>query len=225
MELTRDGDVFTLDLGADQNAFNADSLGRLFDAFDEVEKAAPVALVTTGSGKSYCQGLDLQWIATQTPEVSGRMVADVHRIYQRLLGLPVYTVAAVNGHAFGAGAMLAIAHDASYMTTEAGWWCLPEATLGLPFTPGMSALLKGRIPQPEVHRAMVTANRYTGPEAAAAGIVTAAVPGEELLAVARAEAAAHASTAGSFLVAARQALYVEALAALEKVMVEGLTWG
>jgi enoyl-CoA hydratase/carnithine racemase len=225
VDLTRDGNVFTLDFGAGANAFNDTSLAEIFAVLDEVSAAGPVALVTTGSGKSYCQGLDLEWISAQSAEVSGRMVADVHRLYLRLLELPAYTVAAVNGHAFGGGAMLAISHDASYMKTGAGWWCLPEATLGMPFTPGMAALLKDSLPQPVVRRAMMTANRFTGPEAASHGIVTAAVDGDDLLAVAQAEAAAHAGVPGAFVVATRAALYADALRELRAIAENGLVWG
>ena len=43
-----------------------------------------------------------------------------------MLTLPVYTVAAVNGHAFGAGAQLAVAHDLRLMRTDRGFFCTPE---------------------------------------------------------------------------------------------------
>jgi enoyl-CoA hydratase/carnithine racemase len=117
------------------------------------------------------------------------MLAEAHRLLARLLVFPAYTVAAVNGHCFAAGAMLAAAHDARVMRADRGFWCLPEVDIGLPFSPGMAALLEARLPQPARHEAMVTGVRWGGEEAARRGVVDAAVPGDRVLpeAVERAE--------------------------------------
>ncbi len=55
--LTRDGDVFVLDLGADENRFNPTWVAGVNAALDEVEAAeGPRALVTTASGKFWSNG-------------------------------------------------------------------------------------------------------------------------------------------------------------------------
>jgi enoyl-CoA hydratase/carnithine racemase len=46
---------------------------------------------------------------------------------------PVPTVAAINGHAFGAGSMLAIAHDFRVMRVDRGYYCFPEVDIRIPF--------------------------------------------------------------------------------------------
>ncbi len=89
----------------------------------------------------------------------------------RVLTLPVVTVAALQGHAFAAGAMLSLAHDFRVMRVDRGYWCLPEADINIPFSPGMSALIQSRLAPQVAHEAMVTARRYGGPDALAAGIV------------------------------------------------------
>ena len=63
----------------------------------------------------------------------------VHELLARLLEIGVPTVAAIQGHAFAAGAMLALAHDERVMRADRGWSCLPEVDINIPFTPGMSA--------------------------------------------------------------------------------------
>lgn len=61
-----------------------------------------------------------------------------------------------------------------------------------PFTPGTNALITARLSPPVAHEAMVTARRYGGPDALAAGIVSELAPDDQVLerAVSRAEALA-----------------------------------
>jgi enoyl-CoA hydratase/carnithine racemase len=49
--------------------------------------------------------------------------------------------------------------------------CLPEADIGIPFTFGMAALIQSRLAPKSAHEAMVTARRWGGADALAAGIV------------------------------------------------------
>src|SRR5919107_3624668 len=110
---------------------------------------------------------------TAQPEQAGPLLAGVHRLYARILAMPMATVAAITGHAYAGGAMLSVAHDWKVMRADRGYWCLPEVDLGLPFTPGMNALLVAKLPKRTAHEAMTTARRYAAPEAEAAGILDA----------------------------------------------------
>jgi enoyl-CoA hydratase/carnithine racemase len=62
----------------------------------------------------------------------------------RLLCFPVPTIAAINGHAFAGGFMLAFAHDYRIMRTDRGFLCLPEIDLGMGLLPGMNAIIRYR---------------------------------------------------------------------------------
>ena len=112
----------------------------------------------------------------------GALLESVHALYARLLGFAAPTVAAVQGHAFAGGAMLALAHDIRVMRADRGWFCLPEVDINIPFTPGMSALITARLPVNAAHEAMTTGRRYTAPEALGAGIVAEALPEADVLA-------------------------------------------
>ena len=109
LELSQQGDVWVLRMDDGENRFNRPSISELHSALDRVEAVqGDCALVTTGAGKYYSNGLDLDWMMSGA-DTTG-FVEEVHRLFGRVLGFGAYTVAAVNGHAFAAGAMLASAN-------------------------------------------------------------------------------------------------------------------
>jgi enoyl-CoA hydratase/carnithine racemase len=176
-DLTRDGDLYLLDLGDGENRFTPAWIAELRGLLDTVAAApAPRALVTTATGKFWSNGLDLDWVGDHPDEVDG-YIADVHALFAAVLTLPVPTVAAVQGHAFAAGAMLALAHDWRVMRADRGFFCLPEVDILIPFTPGMDALIRCKLTPSAAVGAMTTGRRYGGVDALAAGLVTA-VAGE-----------------------------------------------
>jgi Delta3-Delta2-enoyl-CoA isomerase len=211
--LSREGDVFVLDLGESENRFNAESLGSLEACLEQVEAAGPCALVTAARGKIWSNGLDLDWLGTQGEDAIP-FLARVHELLARVLEIGVPTVAALQGHVFAAGAMLALAHDQRVMRADRGYFCLPEVDIGIPFTPGMSALISSRLSAPAAHQAMVTGRRYGGLDAARAGIVDEALGELEVLPAARARAAELAGKDPATLRTIKQRLYAPALSAL-----------
>jgi Delta3-Delta2-enoyl-CoA isomerase len=176
IEIERAGTVWIIRMDNGENRFNRESVDSLHRHLDAIEQQPPpLAVVTTGAGKFYSNGLDLDWIAGAGGD-AGAMVADVQRLLGRVLRLPVLTVAAVNGHAFAAGAMLASAHDVLVMREDRGYWCLPEVDLGLPLSPAMYAVLAAKLPPTTLHDAILTGHRYDAGAARAAGIVHHVVP-------------------------------------------------
>ena len=212
--VSQEGDLFVLDLGDGENRLNADWMYAVESAIGAAEAAAPPrALVTVASGKFWSNGLDLEWMAANPEAVEG-FVDRVHGIFARFLAAGVPTVAAVQGHAFAAGAMFALAHDQIVMREDRGFFCVPEVDIRLPFTLGMTALLRARLAPAIAHEAMTTARRYGGAEAAAAQIVAEAVGEERLGEAARERAQARAATDPATLAAIKERLYAEALAVL-----------
>jgi enoyl-CoA hydratase/carnithine racemase len=212
--LERQDDVFVLDLGDSENRFHPDWIAAVGAALDEVEHAEGArALVTAASGKFFSNGLDLEWLSANGHQ-AGDYVLSVHGLFARILALPVITVAALQGHTFAAGAMLSLAHDFRVMRADRGFWCLPEAEINIPFTPGMSALIQGRLSPRTAHEAMTTARRYGGSDALAAGIVDHAVAEDAVRTTAVEIARAHAGKAGPTLGIIKSRMYVPALDAL-----------
>ena len=167
--LDRQGAVFVVHMDDGENRFNRPFVEALHEVVDTIESHdGPCAMVTTGSGKFYSTGLDLEWLASG--EDTTGFLESVYALLGRILGLDVYTVAAVNGHAFAAGAMLASAHDAVIMRADRGYWCLPEVDLGLPLTPQMYATLAAHLDPKILAQAALTGRRFSADDAVAAGI-------------------------------------------------------
>ncbi|MET7638625.1 enoyl-CoA hydratase-related protein [Streptomyces sp. NPDC005438] len=212
--LDRHGPVYVLRLGEGENRFHPDWLATVNALLDEVEAAeGPRALVTAASGKFFSNGLDLDWVLAH-PERREEYVASVQALFARFLTLPMVSVAALQGHAFAAGAMLSLAHDLRVMRGDRGYWCLPEATLGIPFTPGMSALIRSRLAPRVAHEAMVTARRYGGHQALADGIVDRTAEEGAVLEVAVEVATSLVDRAGPTVGAIRSGMYGPVLEAL-----------
>lgn len=206
--LDRTDDVFVVSLGDDENVTGNAWLDEMHRLLDEVEATeGPKALVTIGSGpKHYSNGLDVPFM-TAHPDQTAAYVQRVQELLARLLVVGAPTVAAVNGHAFGAGAFLILAHDHAVMRDDRGFVCWPEVHLGMPFTRGLIAMVHELLPVRTAREAVVTGCRYAGPDVVAAGIVDAAHPLDLLRAEAVAIAAGHTATAGPNLAGIKRSLH------------------
>lgn len=207
-------DVAILDLGADENRFTPAWLDEFDQLLDWLVLDAPRALVTTGSGKFYSNGLDVDESQGST-ELEAGYVYQVHRLFRRMLTLPMPTVAAINGHAFGGGALLAMAHDYRVMREDRGYFCFPEVNIGIPFTPGMAALIQCKLDPRSARDAMLTGRRTGGAESVQAGLVDAAVEAGGLIAQATALVTAHVPEHPGTLGVVKSVMYTEALNALQ----------
>ncbi len=170
--LSWDDKIAVVSFGEDENRFSLEFLDAINGHLDDIEAAEAQGLVTTGGNKFYTNGLDLDWLMAhgdQTQFYVGRVQA----LLARVLTLPMPTAAAITGHAFGAGAMLAMAHDARVMRADRGYFCFPEVDIRIPFTDGMAALIQAKLTPRAAVASMTTGRRFGGPEAAELGIVDA----------------------------------------------------
>ncbi|MCV7285603.1 enoyl-CoA hydratase/isomerase family protein [Mycolicibacterium wolinskyi] len=170
--LDYDGEIAVLDLGDDENRFSPEFLDAVDALLDTVLDKGAQGLVTTADSKFYSNGLDLDWLGAhsdQGPWYVGR----VQGLLARFLTLPIPTAAAVVGHAFGAGAMLAVAHDYRVMRADRGFFCFPEVDIRIPFTPGMAALIQAKLTPQAAVASMTTGRRFGGVDAHEYGLVDA----------------------------------------------------
>ena len=175
--LERAGDVFVLTLGPGENRFNTDWV-RAFDAaLDEVcRSVGPAALVTTSSDpKFFSNGLDIEWLSSTDPDHPGGdrevLANEGMPLFARLITLPIPTVCAINGHAFGAGFMTALCHDLRVMRRDRGYLCANEVELDIPHPDAELALFRHKLSAPVFHQSVILAKRWGGQEALQAGVV------------------------------------------------------
>lgn len=213
IELERRDDVAVLWLGDGENRVDTAFVDQVGAALDEIEGEGATALVTAGAGKCYSNGFDLDHIRALGPGAE-EFLTRCRRLLARLLTLGVPTVAAVNGHAFGMGAMMALAHDRRLMRSDRGWISFPEVALGLRLHPAMNLLVSTRLGDRTALEALTTARRYDGEAALAGGWVTATAPAETLVERAVEEASAWAGQPPASVATIKADLYAPLLSLL-----------
>jgi enoyl-CoA hydratase/carnithine racemase len=163
-----------------ENRFNLPFLEAFLQALDQIEADtdARALVVTASHEKILCNGLDLDWLAPFIKkgdrETAASFFYTMNRLFKRILLYPMPTIAAISGHAFAGGAIMSCSFDFRFMRSDRGFFCFPEVDLGIPFLPGMIALIGKAIPQYKMEELQYTGKRATAEECAAHHIITRA---------------------------------------------------
>jgi enoyl-CoA hydratase len=173
----------------------------LIEGFREVvEQLAasppPGGLVLTGAGRAFSAGIDFKEVPRYAPEQQALTVAHVNAAVAALYGLPTCTVAAVNGHAIGGAAVMALACDVRLAADTDLKIGLTEVTAGIPYPACPIEIVRAEI-EPSFRRHLVLSGELIdASEARAHGIVDELVAPDALVAraveLARVRAAASA---------------------------------
>jgi enoyl-CoA hydratase len=133
IELTRVEEfaVVTLNRPEALNALSFSLIGDLGRVLDEVAASGARTLLVMGSGpKAFCAGADVSELTGRTLAEQKRGVEVGQATFARIEGLPMPSVAIINGFAFGGGLELALACTFRIATPNAKLG-LPEIKLGL----------------------------------------------------------------------------------------------
>jgi enoyl-CoA hydratase len=105
--------VITIDRPDVRNAIGFTTADELDVALDQVSESGAAAVVLRGGGdRAFVSGGDLKELSTvRTHEDAVAMARRVRRLLDRVAAFPVPVVAALNGHALGGGAEVAVAAD------------------------------------------------------------------------------------------------------------------
>jgi enoyl-CoA hydratase/carnithine racemase len=215
IQLTCDGHIATMKLNRPQarNAMTPAMGEEVARAVEDVRAAAAVrVLVISGEGNAFSSGGDLGMLARDTgasDQTGAGMGGPPREFYKRYLSihsLPIPTIAAINGHAIGAGLCFALACDIRIAAAD--------AKMGMTFTklaihPGMGAtfFLPRLIGTARACELLFSGRIIDAHEAERFGVVSRVVP-REAFAAAVLELANEIAAAGPIAVRlAKRALY------------------
>ncbi len=152
VEYTVEDNVAILTLNNGENRFNFDFFNLFHETLDKIEKEteANVLVITSSDEKIWSNGIDLEWlmanIETGGLEFRREFTRELFRFFEKVLVYPMLTIAAINGHAFAGGGILACTCDMRFMRKDRGWLCFPEVDIKIPFQPFLNALVEKAIP-------------------------------------------------------------------------------
>jgi enoyl-CoA hydratase/carnithine racemase len=182
-----DESVAVVALNDGENRFNPDFLNAFLGILDDIEQRtdARTLVVHATHDKIFSNGIDLEWLVPVIQKGDIAAAKDffflLNRLLLRLVTYPAITIAAITGHAFAGGAIMACAFDFRLMRADRGFLCLPEVDLGIPVLPGMNAILAKAIPRYKLEEMQYTGCRLTADECAQHHIVRKACHISDLL--------------------------------------------
>jgi methylglutaconyl-CoA hydratase len=133
LRVERDGAVLRITLARPdrRNAFDADLIEELSEAFVDVGRAR--AVVLAGDGASFCAGADVDWMRASVGLSHDENVADANamrRMFETIDQCPAPVLARIQGHALGGGAGLVAAADIAIAEPNATF-AFSEVKLGI----------------------------------------------------------------------------------------------
>lgn len=184
LQLDRIGDVLRVTIAHPTSKLNAvdarlhHELTALFAALRREDRAR--AVVLTGRGKAFSAGGDFHWF----PELrdSGRLEAlrrDAKQLVWDLLDVEIPIVAAVNGHAMGLGASIALLCDVIFMADTATIGD-PHVKVGIVAGDGGAAIWPLAVGPARAKQYLLTGDPLTAAEAERIGLVNRVVPADRL---------------------------------------------
>jgi len=177
--------VITMNNG--ENRHNPEFIRAILTAFDEIEGDPTISSVIIDSSdpKNWSQGIDLQWMTDAMAKNDLQGIRDflygLNRIYNRILLYPMPVIAAINGHAFAGGSIMACACDFRFMKADRGFFCFPEIDISIPFLPGMQAILQKAIPGYKLEELVFSGKRTGAADLEAHHVIVKACENEEAL--------------------------------------------
>jgi len=182
-----DDHVALVSMNSGENRFNPAFLDAFLGVLDEIEAdtAATTLVVNSTHEKIFSNGIDLEWlvpvIQRQDLAAAKGFFYKLNGGFKRLVTYPLVTTAAISGHAFAGGAIFSCAFDFRFMRSDRGFFCLPEVDLGIPFLPGMNAVLSSAIPRQVLLDMQLTGARLTADMCQAHHIVKGAFHQDQLM--------------------------------------------
>ena len=171
IDLHEDGAIFTLARPEKLNSITLPMLDGLAHCLDELERRAGRWLVIVGEGeRAFCAGSDLARAPSTTRAESDARVMMARSLLFRLSNLPVISVAAINGLAYGGGLEMAMACTFRIAAPHARL-SLPEVKLGVLPAYGGTQFLPALVGSSRALDLMLTGRPVDAAEALSMGLI------------------------------------------------------
>ncbi|ETO24846.1 hypothetical protein RFI_12312 [Reticulomyxa filosa] len=166
-----------------ENVFNDQLIKEINQALDYITEnlTERQVLIVTGSHECsyFSLGLDVKQMNFKEKDHQKRidyLSEQMCSIFDRLLLMDCVTIAAINGHCFGAGIFFALACDwrFAYENSSASMdhrICFPEIRLNLNVGDGWKELMQSKLPSDTVRTAILTGKHWSMADALAGKIV------------------------------------------------------
>ncbi len=179
--------VALVTMGEGDNKLNIGMVASLLEMLEKIEKETDALTLVVRSGHSHIwtNGFDIDWILASLEKgeravVKQFLVMDLE-LRRRLLTYPLITIAALNGHTFGGGAVFSCCFDFRFMRSDRGFFCIPVIDRQYPILPGTRELLRSVFHPDVVKDLILTGRRLTGLECVSSHVVSAAFGNEEMM--------------------------------------------
>ena len=165
--------IVTLNDSSSGNAINPESLSAHRQVLAELEMVTEnsAVVVTSSDPKSWCVGLDLEWIHAQSTGQFESTFTELEEVFGRWALLAMPTVGCVTGHCMAGGAILASALDFRIMRKDRGWFAFTEIDVKIPLSPILYELVDLIPNKHTVHELLLTGRRIGGVDAEKMGVV------------------------------------------------------
>lgn len=188
VEWKKDGTVAIVTMNTPENRHNPDFTAGINKAIEEIEADPEMKsiVLTSVDAKNWSLGIDLTWMTGCMGRQDMKSIKDfmytLNAMFKKILLCPMPVVAAINGHAFGDGTILACCCDFRFMRSDRGFFCFPEVDINIPFLPGMLQIMKKALPYHKLEELVYSGKRAGAVELAEAhAIVKACANPEETL--------------------------------------------
>lgn len=170
MSLRNEGKVAIISMDNGKNAHNLEFAKQLLNLLKQAEedKGNKALILASSDEKSWSQGIDVPWMMGSIQNGKHDDVKEfLHTMdacYTLMMQYPMPVIAAINGHTFGNGSVLACACDFRFMRSDRGFFCFPEVDMNIPFIPGMIDVILKAIPMYRFNEMMLSGRRLSGAE-------------------------------------------------------------
>jgi enoyl-CoA hydratase/carnithine racemase len=187
MSLRNEGKVAIISMDNGKNAHNLEFAQQLLSLMQQVEedKGNKALILTSSDEKSWSQGIDVPWMMGSIQNGKHDDVKEfLHAMdacFTLIMQYPMPVIAAINGHTFGNGSVLACACDFRFMRSDRGFFCFPEVDMSIPFLPGMIEVILKAIPMYRFNEMMLSGRRLSAEELKEDNVVDQTFEGADAL--------------------------------------------